>query len=189
MRILYQKRKRKPIYDERTGEPPTEDQIERMTAQAKRVVEYWIASRDHSRKELYEKIKRKGITDQVADEVLDHYEEKGWINDENFAELFVNSKIRYEKYGRQALKYKLREKGVSQDIIDKVLEEIEPETEEENARSIALKKALSTQKVEHQKRVNQIVGMLVRKGYGSNVWRIAQEAIEEADADLTSDET
>lgn len=181
-----QKRKRKPIYDETSGEPPTEDQVVAMTAQAKRVAEYWLATRDHSRKELYEKIKRKGITDDVADLVLDSYEEMGWVNDENFAENFVRSKMRYERYGSQAIKYKLREKGVSQDIIEKVLEEVEPETEEENAKAIALKKALSTQKVEKQKRVNQIVGMLVRKGYSSNVWKIAQEAIEEADSDLTS---
>lgn len=182
-------KKRKPIYDENSGEPPTEDQIQAMTAQAKRVAEYWLATRDHSRKEIFEKIKRKGITNDVADKVLDHYEDLGWINDANFAENFVNSKVQYEKYGRQALTYKLREKGINQDIIDDVLERmIEPETEEENARALALKKAKTTTRVERQKRVNQIVGMLVRKGHSSNVWKIAQEAIDEVDAELGDDQ-
>lgn len=180
----YGKKKRKPIYDETLGEPPTEEQIEKMTKQAKNVAYYWIDQTDKSRFELFTKIKNKGITDEVANSVLDKMEEAGYIDDSRFAENFVYSKQKYEKLGARGIGYKLKLKGVEQDIIDVALASIEEEDEEENAKLVALKKARSTQKLDMNKRIQQIAGMLARKGYsGSMIFRIAKEAIEEADAE------
>lgn len=180
------KKKRKPIYDASTGEPPTPEQNDAMRKQAIRVVDYWLTLRDHSRKELYEKIHRKGITDEIAEEVLNKYADRGYIDDYRFAERFVETKIEYQQYGKQGLKYKLKEKGVDSEIIDQILETVDADTELLNAQTVAYKKAVSNRKQDNQKRVNQIVGLLARRGYTSNVFKIAQEAIAQVDEEYGS---
>lgn len=180
----YGKKKKPPIYDENLGEPPTPDQIEKMLKQAKNVAYYWVDQSEKSRHELFTKIKNKGITDDVANEVLDRMEELGYLDDARFAENFVYSKQTYDKLGSKAIMYKLKLKGVPQDIIDAALSNIDEETEEEAAKLIALRKAKLNKKLDTNKRIQQIAGMLARKGYsGSMIFRLAKEAVQEVDAE------
>ena len=180
----YGRQKRKPIYDEKLGLPPTEEQNEKMEKQAKNVVTYWIEQSDKSRYELFTKIKNKGITDEIANKVLDKYEKLNYINDKRYAENFVYSKQTYDKLGAKAIGFKLRTKGVAQEIIDEVLLTIDVDEEYENAKNIALKKARSTTKLDNNKRIQQIAGMLARKGYsGSMIFNLAKEAIAEIDSE------
>jgi regulatory protein len=182
------KKKRKPIYDVNSGVPPTDEENEKMERQAKNVTEYWLGQSDRSRKELFDKIKNKGITDEIANKVLNYYEERDYINDERFANQFVHSKTTYEKLGKRAIAFKLREKGVDADLIASAIDEIDEENEEEQARELALRKARSNRRYEYQKRVQQIAGLLSRRGYsGSLIFRLAKEAIEEIDAEFAED--
>lgn len=175
------KKKRKPIYDETLGEPPTEDQIVAMTKQAKNVANWWLEQSQKSRKEIFDKIKNKDITDDVANQVLDDYEERGYIDDRKFAESFIYSKTTYEKLGKQAIKYKLIQKGVASHIIEETLAEVEDEALEENARLLAERKLKSTVKYEPYKRVQNIAAHLMRKGYnGGLAFKLAKEVVEEA---------
>jgi regulatory protein len=183
------KKKRKPIYDPETGLPPTEEEIEKMERQAKNVAEYWLGAADRSRKELFTKIKNKGIIDEIANKVLDEYEEKGYIDDERYANQFVHSKTHYEKLGKRSIAFKLREKGVDSDIIEAAISEIDEELEEEQAKELAVRKARTNRRYDNQKRVQQIAGLLSRRGYsGSLIFRLAKEAIEEVDAEWEAEE-
>lgn len=184
------KPKRKPIYDEESGVPPTEEQVEKMTQQAKNVIEYWLSSASKSRHELFTKVRNKGITVEVANKVLDSYEEIGYIDDKAFAEQFVYSKVTYDRYGKRTIGFKLKEKGISGDIIEEVLAEIDDEAEEEQAKELALRRAYSTRRVtDKYKRVQQIAGYLARRGYnGGLAFKLAKEAIEETDAEADLDD-
>lgn len=179
-----QKKQRKPIYDASLGEPPTEEENAKMEKQAKNVVDYWLGTGDRSRKELYDKIKKKGITDEVAEKVLAYYEELDYINDERFAENFVYSKSHYEKLGARTIAFKLKQKGVDEEYIRAAVATLDDEEQEEQAKELALRKARTNKRYDNQKRVQQIAGLLSRKGYsGSIIFRLAKEAIDEVAAD------
>lgn len=175
------KKPRKPIYDASTGEPPTEDEIARMKKQARNVIDYWLAASDRSSKELYDKVIKKGITDDVAREVLAVYAEKGYIDDRRYAESFVRSKMTYDRLGVRAIGYKLSQKGIDRDLIEEVLAEIDTDEQAENALELATKKARSNIRFEKQKRLQQIVRLLASKGYSDNIFGVAQEAIQIVD--------
>lgn len=180
--MAFYRKQRKPIYDKDSGVPPTEDEVQRMRKQAKNVVEYWLAQAAKSRFELRTKILNKGITVEVAELVLDEYVERGFINDEDFAEQFVYSKVTYDKLGKRTIAFKLREKGISQDIIDSAVAHIDDEDEFEQALDIAVRKARRNGHLEAHKRVQQIAGMIARKGYsGSVAFKAAKEAIAAVD--------
>lgn len=173
------RKKRKPIYDPSLGLPPTDEQNTAMLKQAKNVANWWLEQYDKSRKEIFDKIKNKGITDEIANQVLDEYEKLGYINDKRFAENFIYSKTTYEKLGKQAIKYKLMQKGVPQNLIEEALNEIEDETLEQNAELLAERKLRSTAKLDPYKRVQNIANHLMRKGYnGSVAFRVAKKAVE-----------
>jgi regulatory protein len=182
------KPKRKPIYDESTGVPPTDDQNERMMKQAKNVCYYWLGAAEKTRKQLFDKVKNKGITDDIANQLLDELEENNSISDDRYAENFVYSKLTYEKLGKQAIGFKLRTKGIDQNIIDRVLSEIGDEESEENARILARKRVYPTRNMEKNKRLQNIASFLARRGYGGSLaFKVAKEelaaaALEEATA-------
>lgn len=177
--MAFYKKPRKPIYDINSGVPPTEIELEKMEAQANSVAEWWLAQSGRSRKEIMDKILKKGIIPEIAEKVVSRYEEFGYIDDEAYAEQFVYSKTTYDKLGKRAISFKLKEKGISEEIIQNVLANIEDETEEEQALELALKKAKLNKRYENQKRTQQIVGQLVRKGYSGNIaFKVAKQAIE-----------
>jgi regulatory protein len=181
---MYQARrkKRKPIYDPETGVPPTEEQIAKMRKQAMNVIAYWLNQGDQPRKKMYDKlVDGKGIIPEVADKILDEMEEKGYIDDQRYAENFVESKMRYEKLGAFAIKQKLSLKGIPKDIIDEVTSNIEVEEQEENAMELARKRIYPTRNMEPQKRLQNIAAYLVRRGYNGGVaFRVAKDALTEA---------
>lgn len=181
---MYQARrkKRKPIYDPETGVPPTEEQIAKMRKQAMNVIAYWLNQGDQPRKKMYDKlVDGKGIVPEVANTILDEMEHKGYIDDQRYAENFVESKMRYDKLGAFAIKQKLSLKGIPKEIIDEVTSNIEAEEQEENAMELARKRIYPTRNMEPQKRLQNIAAYLVRRGYNGGVaFRVAKEALAEA---------
>lgn len=67
---------------------------------------------------------------QQADEVCDKLEEQGLLSDERFARMFAEEKLRTKHLSARGLKEALRQKGVSREIAENVVEDLEPDAEE-----------------------------------------------------------
>lgn len=89
-----------------------------------------ITYRDHSKRELTEKIKRTCSAD-YAEQVAQHMEELGLIDDENFARKYANELLKKKHMSPRAIQYKLREKGIDSEIIEIIKEELEFDPYEE----------------------------------------------------------
>ena len=81
-----------------------------------------LARRAHSEKELKDKLKDKldGLDDDVAGRVLDRLSNLGLLDDEAFAEEWVEAN--QDRKGSEALRAGLAARGVDVDIADRVLE-------------------------------------------------------------------
>lgn len=91
---------------------------------------YLITYRDHSKKELTEKIKRT-CSEDAAQRVAQHMEELGLIDDGNFARKYANELLHKKHMSPKAIQYKLREKGISPETIEIIKEELEFDSYEE----------------------------------------------------------
>lgn len=80
-----------------------------------------LARREHSRKELYDKLKRRFDDRETVDQVLDEIKQEGLQSDERFAESFVRSRVQRGQ-GPVKIRYDLRQKGIPGDLIDASLE-------------------------------------------------------------------
>ncbi|GGY71299.1 regulatory protein RecX [Marinobacter zhanjiangensis] len=70
-----------------------------------------LARREHSRLELSMKLRQRRVDAGVIEEVLDDFEEKGWLDDERFAEVFVRQRMD-AGYGPLKILADLQQRGV-----------------------------------------------------------------------------
>lgn len=79
----------------------------------------YLARREHSRWELTRKLEQAGFLSEDIGPSLDEFERKDWLSDRRFAESWVAD--HRAKAGSVKLAYELRQRGVSDCIIEGVL--------------------------------------------------------------------
>lgn len=87
------------------------------------------------------KIKGKEEISEVAVTLLiNKLKQKGLLSDEQFARAWVEARRKTKKKGKIALKAELYQKGIDHELIDEILEEFTPDSEEELAQQALEKK-------------------------------------------------
>lgn len=79
----------------------------------------YISSSLKTAKQIRDYLRKKEYSPQTIDYVVDKMEEYKYLDDEAYAKAFVSTY--YNKYGKLKLKTMLKSKGVSEEIIDNVL--------------------------------------------------------------------
>src|SRR5690606_31562577 len=85
---------------------------------------YLLAMREHSSKEIFEKLGRKFPNTELITDVVASLAEQDLQSDARFAEEFVRMRQRQGK-GTLLIKMELRERGVAAEIIDRLLDDKE----------------------------------------------------------------
>ncbi|MCW3813369.1 recombination regulator RecX [Micromonospora sp. DR5-3] len=127
-----------------------------------------LAVRPRTRAELAGALTKRGISEEVAAQVLDRYDEVGIIDDAAFARAWVTSRHAGRGLARRALANELRQRGVDGEVASEALGELDEETEAETARALVERK-LRTARGEPDAVFRRLVGMLARKGYPPGV--------------------
>jgi len=86
---------------------------------------YSLAMREHSRLELFNKLKVKDFAEGVdLDKLLDELSEKSYLNEERFTECFIRSRVNRGQ-GRLKITNELQRKGISQTLIQQSMKKNE----------------------------------------------------------------
>ncbi len=86
----------------------------------------------------------------------------------------------------RALAQELRRKGVDDTLVKEVLDDVDPDDEEQSARVLVRKKLRSVARVDDTTATRRLVGMLARKGYGSSLaFSVVREELAAADGATT----
>lgn len=150
----------------RVGVSLTDEQLHRLIEdsglkRAKSKALYLLSRRDHSRKELKDKIKR-DYDDKSAELAVQRMEELGFINDEAFAEKYAHDLLFIKKYSVRRTKYELIQKGIDKELSEEIIEKLNPD-ERELITSLVNKKYLK--KLNDEKGRRQTFSALQRLGY------------------------
>ncbi|NRQ40531.1 recombination regulator RecX, partial [Nonomuraea sp. NN258] len=138
-----------------------------------------------TRAQLAEALRKRDIPDEAAESVLDRFSELGLINDEAFAEAWVDSRHHGRGLAKRALASELRRRGVDSDTVNEAVERLDPDQEAETARRLVERKLAATRSLDPQARTRRLAGMLARKGYSSGLaFRVIREALEQEGLDL-----
>lgn len=132
---------------------------------ARKILLDQLSIKARSRHELEERLARRNVPEDVAESLLDRFEEVGLVDDEAFARGWVEARQRTRGLARTALSVELRRKGIADETVRTVLAEVDPGDETEQARALVRKKLRGMRGLDQQVATRRLVGMLGRKGY------------------------
>lgn len=122
---------------------------------------------------------------QLIDLVVHKLKQQKFLNDEEFAKMWIRSRTEFKPKGKRLIRLELQQKGVSKEIIDKAFEAFEAARAENNegkrdelslAKEILEKKRKKFEPMERQERFNKAGSLLARRGFDLDV---IKKAIEE----------
>ena len=119
-----------------------------------------------TRAELAGQLAKRGYPDDVSTRVLDRLADVGLIDDADFAEQWVHSRLANAGKGKRALAAELHTKGIDNDVITSVLGGIDPAAERVRAEQLIRKKLRRENLSDDEVRVSRrLVAMLARRGF------------------------
>ncbi|CAD6874286.1 Regulatory protein RecX [Methylomonas fluvii] len=81
-----------------------------------------LARREHSRRELLDKLALRGFDRDEVEPVIDQIAEQNWQNDARYAEAYVRQRIQ-NGYGLMRIRYELQQRGINDADLDAQAEE------------------------------------------------------------------
>jgi regulatory protein len=149
-------------------------------ARARQVCLTLLTLAPRTRAQLAVALRKRGIPDGVADEVLARFEDVGLIDDAAFARSWVESRHYSRGLAGRALSAELRQRGVAADEIRAALDEqLTPDAEITAARRLVERRIPGTRGLPADQRTRRLAGMLARKGYPPGLaYRVIREALE-----------
>jgi regulatory protein len=105
----------------------------------------WVLSRPRSEKEtsdyLYKKIYEKKLDKDYIGKIIEKLEKKKYLNDEAFAKWYVENRFVKKGISKKRLSLELAKKGISREIVERVLKDSGRDEKEEILKIIAKKRA------------------------------------------------
>lgn len=135
-------------------------------------------------KEMQNKLIEKGYDSESVGIAINFLKEYNFINDNNYVKMYIKDRISTQ--GKQKIKYSLIRKGISDDIIEEFLEDIESEDEKSAAIELAKKKykSISRTETDRFKLWNKLCRYLVGRGYDYSVSKeVVNEVLDRDDID------
>ena len=137
----------------------------------------WLISyRSHSKKELFDKLRR-DFDEDSAQKAVDRMQELGLINDGEFAKAYARKLVYGKKMSLRAAELELRRKGIDNITAEQVLSDLEYDAQTQIIEFISKK----YRSIEDEKVRRRAVAALQRKGYG---WDDIKQAIESMSGDF-----
>jgi len=138
-----------------------------------------LRSRPRSEHELRERLKMKGYGADIVETIVCGLKRSGELDDAKFARLWVESRMHSNPAGEIVLRHELKEKGLSDPLIEAALEEKAANYDEYKvAFSMAEERFAELRKVDKKKALKRLYDFLARRGFAMDtVQRIIDELV------------
>lgn len=147
---------------------------------------YFLKFRPRSRYEIQRYLKDKKFLPETVTDTICKLETAGYLNDFDFARLWVESRLRFKPKGMAVLQGELRAKGISGEIIQTVLADLD---EKQAAWDAVLPKLRHWNTLEKEEFKKKVYGYLSRRGFHyelcSTIFKKAWEHIRDMGQDAS----
>ena len=116
-------RKGQMLSDAEISALKAQDERNRAFERAVRFLSY----RPRSRREVERHLQSKAVAEDVVGDVLARLEQAKYLDDEAFASFWVENREQFRPRSQNALRYELRQKGVGEEVIARVLGDLDEE--------------------------------------------------------------
>lgn len=147
------------LTDEKISQLRSEELDEVAYRRALKIISY----RNRSVSEVRQHLRKKQIPDEVIDHVVDRLDQNGLLDDNQFANLWVENRNEFRPRSHRMLAIELRKKGIGEDIITQVLENTT--ADEELAYNAAQKQVRRYRTLDWQDFRRKLGSFLARRGF------------------------
>lgn len=138
----------------------------------------YLAGRAHSKKELRDKLLRKGFEAELIEQVLKELTDQKYLDDQAFAMSFAKSRVLNKPIGVRLLRRDLMMKGISKNLIDEAIRETyRSESEEDLAQRLFEKRKNRYGDLEDIKTRKKLFDFLLRRGFA---WEVVKRVVVES---------
>lgn len=133
--------------------------------QALQKLKHYCAYQERCHSEVREKLFALGIWKKDQDAIIATLIEENYLNEERFAIAYAGGKYRMKQWGRQRIRYELRQKQVSDYSIKKALKQIDEDEYLQTLQKLAGERYLSLKGEQYLVRRKKTQDYLIQKGY------------------------
>lgn len=133
----------------------------------------WATGRPHSEKEIRDYLKRRKVPEIIYKDLFSRLKYFDLVGDEKFAKWFVESRNEFRPKPERILRQELNFKGISREIIDKILGETKID-EGKIAKDLLEKRMPHWERIEKEKLKQKQLVYLVQKGFS---FELAKRAV------------
>ncbi|WP_026679113.1 recombination regulator RecX [Fictibacillus gelatini] len=145
----------------------------------------YLSYRMRAVKEIKDYLKKNEYPSEVIDSVIDKLSSYGYVDDTEFAKMFVRSRKNTTTKGPLVIRQELHAKGVSSGDIQKGLNEYPLQEQIEAAKKFAEKKAMHKNRASQKEQKQKIATQLMQKGFSKEV---IEEALREVSFSSSEEE-
>jgi len=157
---------------ERVARPPLD------LARARAVALDLLSRKAWTRRQLTDRLRRRGAAAGVAEAVVADFEARGYVDDRAFATAWAEARARGRAYGPRRLREALIAKGVVRTLVDEAVRQAFAEVDEETrARAAAAQRLPLLRRAPPDRAARRLSAYLLRRGFpGDIVRRVVREA-------------
>lgn len=161
------------IDDTRILQLQTEDSIEETYQRGLRLLNF----RARSEHEMRSRLQKYGYDEGVIEQAIVRLTEKGYLNDQQFAEDWVENRTTFRPRGRTLLRLELQQKKLNKDQIESAINDLPDEAE--MARKAAGKYCTKLKGLDEQTFKKRLYGFLSRRGFHYEDFKMIMEEMWE----------
>lgn len=144
-----------------------------------------LAASPKSRRDLAQKLSRKGFAKDLIRETLDQLEKGGLLSDLQYARNLVSRWTHYKPSGQTRILFELTRHGIPPKIREQVLSELRPEDEILRGREIAKYLWERHKKLSLLQRKKRVYDTLARRGFEFQLARDLVEQLQAGNGDFS----
>lgn len=158
-----------------------EDEVEKAHGRTLDFLSY----RPRSEHEVRQYLRKRDLGEDIIDAVVERLTRSDLLNDAEFARFWVDNRTQFRPRGVRALRYELRQKGVSDAVISGALSTVD---EEEMARVMARSGAQRFKQLSPRDFQRKLVAYLSRRGFSYEVIKpLVDEMLDATRYEMLSD--
>jgi regulatory protein len=136
----------------------------------------FLQLRARSEKEIRDYLLKKRAPSEIIEIVVRKLREYNFLNDRQFARMWIESRKRFHPKSTSFLVLELRRKGIAKEIIDEELSARESDMDLKLALQVVSQKIQRYRHLDRRKVYQRLGSILIRRGFGFDV---AKRAIDE----------
>lgn len=125
----------------------------------------YLSYRMRTKKEIYDYLVKKEVDEEQISTIMEHLEQEKLVNDQQFAENFVQTRIHTTSKGPRMVEQELKEKGVNTTVAEQAITSYTYEMQFDKAYHNAQKKLNQRSKHSFRQQMQKLQGHLMQKGF------------------------